>query len=344
MLLIVSVVPIFATTAYGSGFNFAVESIIPDNQINPQVTWFNLLVEPGDEQTLAMNLRNDTNEDVIVEVEIAVATTNLNGIVEYVVRDVERDSTLVHDLADLVTVPDTIVVPANGSAVLEMELSVPNEDFEGLIAGGITFRKQELEEEGNVGMMIRNRVAYVIAMTLQTDEEITAMPDFTVNDARAGHLNARNVIFVNVQNTQATFVTWVSLNARVYRRGETAWHWNEVTPPRVMMFAPNSNMDFPIRLDGQPVEAGEYTACVTVTSEAFEEDMVWEDLCVDFTITSEEAEELNRGDVEIPELDNTGLIIALVALAVVILLLLAISLILKRRNNNDDEYESDEDI
>ena len=336
MLLVILVLPFFTLPALGSELNFAAEAVIPDNQINEQVSWFNLSVEPGDEQTLEVNVRNDTDEELVIEVEIAAATTNLNGVVEYRVRDIERDSTLVHDLADLVTAPETLVIPANEMVVLELELSVPREAFEGLIAGGIRLRAQESEEDiedADAGMMIRNRFAHVIAITLQTDEALTTMPDFVVNDAWADHLNARSVVFVNIQNTEPIFANWISLNARVYRRGETVWHWNEVTAPRGMMFAPNSNMDFPIRLDGQPVETGQYTACVTITSEAFEEEMVWEDLCVDFFISVEDADALNDGDIEVTTFNSVWLIVILVVFAILVLMLIIFAVKKKSSGN-----------
>jgi len=334
MLLVVTLLPMLASA---SDANFAVEAIIPDNQISTEATWFNLLVEPGDRQTLELQLRNNTDDDMTVEVDVAAATTNLNGIVEYRTRaDIERDSTLTHDLADLVTFPETVDVPANGLAVLELELAVPNEDFEGLIAGGVSLHIQDSEvdepdEEGRT--RIRNRFAYEVAITLQTSEEEMPTPNFVVNDARAGHLSARNVIFVNVQNTEATFATWVSLNGRVFPRGGTVWHWSEVTLPRSMMFAPNSNMDFPIHLNALMFEAGEYTACVTVTIEGLEDEdeMVWEDLCTDFTITPNQAHAFNTGDFDALDTTPVWLIVLLIITAITAVGVIGAVLYLKLR-------------
>ena len=327
MLLVVAICLVFERPVKASDFNFTVETTTPDNQINSDVTWFNLLVEPGEVQTLELYLRNHMDEDIVIAIDIAAATTNLGGVVEYRTRDdIDRDATLVHDLADLITFPDEVEIPVGESVTLELELSIPAEDFEGMIAGGVTLSMQDLEadeDEAYGATRIRNRFAYEIAITLQISEDMP-LPNFEVGEAWADYLNARNVIFVNIQNTEATFVTWVSLTGRVYPRGGTTWLWSEVTVPQSMMFAPNSNMDFPIHLNAVLMEAGDYTACVTVATSGLEEEMVWEDLCTDFTITPEQAAALTMDNLNNLNPNYIWLLIALIVVLVSLFVVLDI--------------------
>ncbi|MDO7880532.1 MAG: DUF3324 domain-containing protein, partial [Enterococcus mundtii] len=62
----------------------------------------------------------------------------------------------------------------------------------------------------------------------------------------------------------------------------------------MMQMAPNSNFDFPISLEGDRFQSGEYLLKLKATSG--EEEWVWEQT---FTIEADEARSLNRADVTI---------------------------------------------
>lgn len=68
-------------------------------------------MEPEKEQTVEVQLRNDTDKDVIVETQVNSATTNLNGVVEYGKTKAKQDSTLKYNLADLVEVDSEVTIP-----------------------------------------------------------------------------------------------------------------------------------------------------------------------------------------------------------------------------------------
>ncbi len=69
--------------AHASEFNFAVTPTIPENQVDKSKTYFDLKMAPGAKQTVEIQLRNDTDEDITIENTVNSATTNLNGVVEY---------------------------------------------------------------------------------------------------------------------------------------------------------------------------------------------------------------------------------------------------------------------
>ncbi len=49
---------------------------------------------PGAKQTVEIQLRNDTDEDITIENTVNSATTNLNGVVEYGQNGIKPDKTL----------------------------------------------------------------------------------------------------------------------------------------------------------------------------------------------------------------------------------------------------------
>ena len=72
-----------AAHVFASELNFAAKAQMPDNQVNKGVSYFDIKMDQGAKQALHVDLRNDTEKEVAVDVGIASATTNINGVVEY---------------------------------------------------------------------------------------------------------------------------------------------------------------------------------------------------------------------------------------------------------------------
>ncbi len=181
-----------------SEFNFAVNPVIPENQIDKSKTYFDLKMSPGSVQTVEVQLRNDTDKDVVIEPKIASATTNLNGVVEYGQNDIEPDETLKHNLKDLVDVAETITIPKQSQVTVSLKISMPSESFTGMISGGLTLKEKQEETSDRSeeqGLAIKNEYAYVVAILLrQTTDEV--VPDLNLLAVEPSQVNARNVINV----------------------------------------------------------------------------------------------------------------------------------------------------
>ena len=65
---------------------------------------------PGAKQTVEIQLRNDTDEDITIENTVNSATTNLNGVVEYGQNGIKPDKTLRLNLKDYVEAPKEIIL------------------------------------------------------------------------------------------------------------------------------------------------------------------------------------------------------------------------------------------
>ncbi|WFA03819.1 DUF916 and DUF3324 domain-containing protein [Bacillus sp. HSf4] len=332
--------PLTLLRASASELNFAVETVIPENQINKKLTYFNLLIEPSEKQILEIKLRNDTDKDVTVVPKIASATTNHNGVVEYGSSDVEADSTLQYNMKDIVTTEEEVTIPAKGSYTLKLEVNMPDEEFDGVLAGGITLQEKDDESSDNgdevsgdkSGLSIENKFAYVVAIVLQNNENKVS-PELTLNDIYPDQINKRNVIKANVQNIMPMYMNQMSVNAKITEKGKSEVLY-EATSESLQM-APNSNMDYPIRLNGEALKGGEYTLDMTVTSMG--ETWHW---TKDYKIKPEIAKDLNEEDVTIQN-DYTWLYIA-GGIAVILLAILLWLLFWRRKNRKEKEQEQTE--
>ncbi|MDM5246179.1 DUF916 and DUF3324 domain-containing protein [Lysinibacillus sp. G4S2] len=305
----------FTPFASASEFNFGVYTVIPDNQIDKQQSYFNLKMVPNQKQTLTIQLKNDTEDDVVIEPKIHSATTNLNGVVEYGPTNAERDSTLPYELGDLITTEKEIKVPAKGSKDLYLNVTMPEEEFDGILAGGITLEEKKTSattEETNKGLSIENKYAYVVGITLQeTDEEV--QQDLQLHDVKAGQVNARNVINATLQNPTATYLNRFEVEAEVTKKGKTEVLYE--SNKQDMQVAPNSNFDYPIELNGEKFKTGEYT--LHLKAKSSKESWEFEK---DFAIKGEEAQKFNATDVSIEGPNYLAYMVGLLSLLVVGLL------------------------
>lgn len=331
VLIIALTIPfLHLTTVSASELNFAVEPLIPENQRDKTKTYFDLLVKPDSEQTIEINLRNDTENEVIVEPKVHSATTNVNGVVEYGPVETKRDSTLKHDLNEVVSVEKEVKIPAQSSVKLPLTITVPKEEFNGILAGGITLQEKETKNNDNTetkGLSIQNQYAYVVALVLN-ENNTQVKPELKLNKVFPDQVNARNVINANLQNSTPNYLNQLNVVAKITQKGKTTALYE--TTKKAMQMAPNSNFDFPISLAGEKLEAGEYTLELTATTKA--DRWHWKK---NFTIKADEAKKLNAKDVTIKK-DYTWLYI-MIGIGLIVLSILIVILILKRKRKKEEE-------
>lgn len=335
ILVLASLFFFISVRGMASEFNFAVNPVIPENQIDKSKTYFDLKMSPGAVQTVEVLLRNDTDKDVVIEPKIASATTNLNGVVEYGQNDIEPDETLTHNLKDLVDIAETITIPKQSQVTLPLKVSMPSESFKGVISGGLTLKEKQEEasdQSEDQGLEIKNEYAYVVAILLrQTTDEI--VPDLKLLAVEPDQVNARNVINVTFQNPTAAYLNSFCLINDVTKKGQNDSRYSSDTSG--MQMAPNSHFSYPISLEGQKLEAGTYLLKSVAYSGKSDEGQYkvkngdeeerylyrWE-FKKEFTVAGDVARDLNRKDVTIEE-DHTwqylliGLLLVIIAFLIV---------------------------
>lgn len=303
--------------ASASEFNFGVYTVIPDNQIDKQKSYFNLRMEPNQKQTLTIQLKNNTEDDVVIEPIIHSATTNLNGVVEYGPSNAERDASLPYELGDLIKTDKEITIPAKGSKELHLNVTMPEEEFDGILAGGITLEEKKASSKNtevpNKGLSIENKYAYVVGITLQETVEVVKQ-DLKLHEVEAGQVNARNVINATLQNPTATYLNRFEVDAEVTQKGKTEVLYE--AKKQDMQMAPNSNFKYPISLNGEKFKTGTYT--LHVKAKSSKESWEFEK---DFTIEGEVAQQFNATDVSIEGPNYLAYMVGLLILLVVGLLL-----------------------
>ena len=313
--------------------NFYVTPEFPASQIEGASSYFDLNLAAGETETLALKLQNASSEPIQVQITPHTAYTNVHGVVEYG-KDAEvPDSSLSYSLDALIDSPEVIDLAGNETKTVEVTLHMPERSFEGFLAGGlrITEVKKEQEETptNEEGVAIKNEFAYVVGVVV-SNSRASVQPDLELLDVFADQLNHRNVISANLQNVTPTFVNRLAVDATIQRAGEDAILYE--ASEEMMQMAPNSHFDFPISLEGDRFQSGDYVLNLKATSG--EEEWEW---ARTFTIEAEEARSLNRADVTIDSSLNWWMIGTMIL--IMLLLALVVYLIVQKKKANESESE-----
>lgn len=288
------------------GFTYSVD--YPNNQIQ-EAGYFDLLMTAGQKQTVKMKLSNPAAAEVKVLVGLNGAKTNKNGVVEFGDTEIKNDKSLKFAFEDIVKGPDEVILAPGESKDLELEITMPKTEFDGVILGGIRLIRDDSADQkaGVSGAQIKNKYQYIIGMTLQVNQH-KVVPALVLNSVYADQFNYQNTIFINFSNSKAAMLSDMSIEVQISKQGEGQVLYE--TKKNGMRLTPNSFIDFPISMQGERMVAGNYSAHILVQGS----DDIREEWTKDFEITKEEADKFNTRDVGlVAEKGINWLVIALIA-------------------------------
>ncbi|MBV6372589.1 hypothetical protein IGJ74_000822 [Enterococcus sp. AZ009] len=310
MLVTLSLLPFFPLKGFAdteSELNFFVTPILPESQLEGGASgYFDLNLGAGQVDSLGLNLQNSSDQDIVIEITAHTASTNVNGVVEYGKDAPDPDPTLPASLDELIETPNEITLSGNERRTIELPLTMPEEEFNGVLAGGIRVREvkadEEQTEEGE-GVAITNAFSYVIGVVVSNSRSVTE-PDLELLDVFADQLNYRNVFSAQIQNFTPTFVNKMEVEATVRAEGESDILYE--AKQTGMQMAPNSHFNFPVSLEGDRFRSGTYVMDITARSEG--QEWTWGKV---FTVEADDARRLNREDVTIVDGTNWWVIAAI---------------------------------
>lgn len=330
----------YQQVSFASEFNFAVTTHLPDNQVDKSHSYFDLKVDPGSEQTVTISLRNDTSKDVIVDAQVARASTGMSGTVQYSSTDVKdinsvMDKSFNNDIVKAVSIPKEITIPKKSTVDVPVEVKAPAAAFKGIMAGGITFTQTNLKDSqpSTGGTTIQNKYSYTVGVVLRNT--LTAVtPDLKLGDVSVDQFNYRTAIIAPVHNITSTYINHVAVQGAITKRGSSHQLYRvNITVDKNHLgkqIAPNSIYRLPFYLGGDKLKGGKYTLDLTMISRGHK----WH-FKQNFTILDSKAKDLNKTDVDTMRIDWKLITGILILIFVVIVILLYI--IKKYRGKSDEK-------
>lgn len=304
---------------------YSVEAVIPNNQIDKQKTYFDLMMEARQKQELTVAVYNNTNESITVNTAITNAYTNSNGLIVYDERKKPLDDSLELPLTELAKVDDQLTIEAGGTEYVTIQLTMPNEAFDGIVLGGILFEKENDNQESEAsGFGIENRYAYVIGIQLR-ESEVVVTPELVLKDIKTGLENYRTAVTAIIQNPTARIISGLTLEGFITKIDDADSEFEKKALKEDIRLAPNSTMDFIIDWENEPLEEGIYEFSGRATTE--EDEWLFER---EFEIKNDEARLMNKEAVNI-ERDYTPWIIGLFVVLILIIIVLVVLLMKKKK-------------
>lgn len=358
-LVLVLVFSLFycSKSIYASSSNFNVSPEIPENQMDKNLGYFNLVMSPESQQTLSFKVNNATSKSITVEMAFAHSTTNGNGLAIYDSSKAIKDSSLKYNIEDFVDIPKKeVTIAAHAQVIMTAKVTMPKGMDTGILSGGFSFKEKEGNQESgsSKGVSIKNEYRYVIALVTQQNIQKVS-PQLKLNEVKATQVNSRNVFAANLQNISPTYLQ--DMNATATVKGVTNSELKYSFENSDMKMAPNSNFDFaiPVSIKGnigdqtsKALEAGKYHLSMTVygvksATGAYETTVNGKTVNYeykwtfekDFEIAGEKAKKLNNSDptVHYKEPINWLMIIG-IALILIILLLIFLIFSSQRKKEN----------
>ncbi|ALS00767.1 cell surface protein [Enterococcus silesiacus] len=315
LIIMIGLAPLKASAQDGT-MNFSVTAVIPENQIDKTKTYFDLKMKPGQVQELEVLMNNPLDKEVTVENYANTAITNDNGIVDYSNSDPTLDKTLKAPFSIISEVEKESTIPAKSSKTLKVKVTMPDEELDGVILGGLHFTEKEdktKENKDNSGVQIKNRFAFAIGVLIRENDNVIK-PDLLLGKIQPSQVNYRNVLKANIQNTQPVIIQKLEVDARVTKKGSKETLFEQKKPG--IRMAPNSNFNFGTSWENEEFKAGKYTLHMNVSNGS--EKWKWSK---DFEISQKDAKKLNEQAVELKVDPTNWYIFGGVAAAVLLMII-----------------------
>jgi len=242
---------------------FYVRADIPENQIDTDMTYFDLRVSPGMKQTLNIEVFNTTNAPMEALVEAISASTNRNGIIDYRTPGI-HDETLFAPFSELAVVRTPhVTVEANASVIVLIDVTMPDAPYEGVLLGGITITKRQGSDQAiDEDAAVENVYSYVVGVKL-TESDTAVAPAFEVLGAEVSIVNHQPAIRYGVRNRAPLIIKNLAVQLDIYdKNGETPILRLE---KQGVDMAPNSVMPLAAIMGEKPLPAGQYRTQMILT-------------------------------------------------------------------------------
>lgn len=328
-----------------SGVQYSVNKVKNEKEIDPESSYFDLQVKPGDELTIQAVIYNAEDKDINVQQEAYTTFTNSNGEISYTsaLKPDEYDKSLKVKFSDIAKVDTENPQPvaANGEAKVSMTLKIPDDAKDGVILGSWYFEKKDQvkkDEQAASGISINNKYSYAIGVKITVDKEIEK-PNLNLLGAAAGLNNYRKVVNVSIQNDQPAIVSKLTFDASVTKKGSKKVLYKNDKGEVTM--APNSHFDYPLFLGDQKFKPGKYTLHLTAkTSDSKWKAKSWS-WDKDFTISSKQANKVNQKAINDPKPKlSIWWVVAAIGLSAIVIILLVYILVSRKYKKEIERLKS----
>ncbi|MDQ7936353.1 DUF916 and DUF3324 domain-containing protein [Lactiplantibacillus sp. WILCCON 0030] len=316
-------------TAQAESNHFSAQAVLPDNQVDKDVSYFDLLVKPAQTQSVTVRINNGDTKAHEYDVHTYLAATSDDGHVIYNDTGKHPDQSLQYNLVRATTPVKTLTVAANKSVLVNLKIKVPAKKFPGVALGAIAVVQHVTTDKHKKVVSVQNQFGYTIGLQLRETAKLTVKPKLNLLAAGAKQVDYRNYITAKLQNSRAVMVHDLKVTGYVTKVGQSK-QLLKTTKSKLAM-APNSHFNYNLGDGTKQLAAGNYVMHIKANSEKGK--YHWT-LSRPFTITRKTANKLNQTSAYKPEKTTNWTLVAILAGVIIILIGLLIWVLMKNRRRN----------
>lgn len=217
ILMILAFLTPLTTHAETSGdfTSFTVEGIPNEHQIDGNLGYFFLKEDPGNKDKIGVKVINEGNTTQKVSIKITDANTNTNGIIDYSGK-VKNSKYLTMPLTKYVKAPNSEVeVPAHSTKDVWLDLTMPDNKFEGVIIGSVNILDSQDNKEQE-GLTLANRYGYTLGIVLANEKtDLNKSVSVELDDVQAKLFDGHKVVQADIVNKNPYIFKADEVNAQV---------------------------------------------------------------------------------------------------------------------------------
>lgn len=248
--------------------DFTVTPIFTENQIGTDLEYrgyFDVMLAPGESDSLKLEIKNTGNSPMTVHIDKTNALTRANGEADYTQNEMPSDY-IPTTMESMLTIQNNdVVVNANESVVINIDLQMPKDSFDGVILGGLaitaTHETDKPKEQNSVG--VNSSVKYLVAVQARNNTN-EVKPNLRSGEAGVKHHQMMPAYFVTIENAVGLNMSNVSISGDIKQKsdGKVVAKVDE-TNRSILPFSSFDVMFKPV-VDNQKITAQLYTYDLTI--------------------------------------------------------------------------------
>ena len=299
---------------------FSVRPKFPENQQKNNTSYYDLRTKPSEEQTVITLLENHTDKELKIAIDYNNAKTNSNSIRDYSKNELlEDDESLVIKFNEIVSGPSEVTLQPYQVVEVETKLSMPDTPFDGVVSGGIQFSRVDQTIMGAKSNKVIMDLSYILGMTIsENDKEVPEQFEFRT--IKPGFVNYENAFLVSIANTAPVFVNDLTIDAEITKKGVASKVYRN--KKQNVQMSPNSKIDFPVSLEKDEMQEGQYSALIRVyTQNGYKR--VWEE---EFVLTKQDSSYFNQQQQIFIQKEDSVKSVDILSISIILLLLVSLFL------------------
>ncbi|MDB1552072.1 DUF916 and DUF3324 domain-containing protein [Latilactobacillus sakei] len=237
--------------------DFEVQPILPDEQEDLSLNYFNMSLAQGQTKKIEMRIQNFTDHAITVHSDLRNSMTQVGGGVSFQANTKGLDPSLkvpFTKIAKLDKKSETIKLAAQETKILKMTVKMPEDRTNGMIYGDWHFIEY-LHKKGGQSSVGSN-YAYSVGVALK-GQHYKVYPELKYDKTEAMIYRRHAAMGIKIRNTQPMVINKVSAKAVVSKEG--LFSSKHVYTTSNQSVAPNSVLTLPISWDYEQLKPGKYT-------------------------------------------------------------------------------------